>query len=110
MRHRLPELLSLLLVLSSAVPRSLAAQSDLGKLQGRITGADGQPIAQAQVLITGTAFGALTDPQGFYFINNIPAGTVDARFRMIGLACWYSFSVLTKRSASPSARRTRDCA
>jgi len=77
---------TLLTILSVAVgfPSALSAQSDLGKLQGRITDPDGHPIAQAQVLITGTAFGAVTDPQGFYFINNVPAGTVDARFRMIG--------------------------
>ena len=74
----------IMLAVAVGLPSTLGAQSDLGKLQGRVTDSDGQPIGQAQVLITGTAFGAVTDPQGFYFINNIPAGTMDARIRMIG--------------------------
>jgi hypothetical protein len=73
-----------LLAVAVGSPSFLHAQSDLGKLQGRVTDPAGQPIAQAQVLVTGTAFGAVTDQHGFYFINNIPAGTLDARIRMIG--------------------------
>ena len=34
----------------------------------------GAPIANSQVYVVGTAFSALTNPQGYYFINNVPAG------------------------------------
>ncbi|TMC61404.1 MAG: hypothetical protein E6J17_08540, partial [Chloroflexi bacterium] len=44
----------------------------------------GAPIANAQVYIVGTAFNALTNPQGYYFINNVPAGTVAVRAAFIG--------------------------
>ena len=30
-------------------------------------------------------FGALTDPRGYYFINNLPAGVYDVRAAYIGL-------------------------
>ncbi|HWB37425.1 MAG TPA: carboxypeptidase regulatory-like domain-containing protein, partial [Rugosimonospora sp.] len=51
---------------------SLAAQST-GKLEGRIRDQAGAPIASAQVRIEGTAFGAVADSRGYYFINNVPA-------------------------------------
>jgi outer membrane receptor for ferrienterochelin and colicin len=44
----------------------------------------GAPIANAQVFIVGTAFNALTNPQGYYFINNVPAATVSVRAAFIG--------------------------
>ena len=44
----------------------------------------GAPIANAQVFIVGTAFNALTNPQGYYFINNVPAGTISVRAAFIG--------------------------
>jgi hypothetical protein len=44
----------------------------------------GAPIANAQVFIVGTAFNALTNPQGYYFINNVPSGTYNVRAAFIG--------------------------
>jgi hypothetical protein len=44
----------------------------------------GAPIATAQVFLVGTAFSALTNPQGYYFINNVPVGTVAVRAAFIG--------------------------
>ena len=41
----------------------------------RVQDEAGAPIAQAQLHLVGTAFAAVTDPRGRYFINNIPAGT-----------------------------------
>src|SRR5687768_9916766 len=49
---------------------ALAAQ-DTGKIEGRVRDQAGAPIANAQVVIVGTAFSALTNPQGYYFINKI---------------------------------------
>src|SRR5688500_20111249 len=62
---------------------ALAAQAT-GKIEGRVRDQAGAPIANAQVYIVGTAFNALTNPQGYYFMNNVPAGTVSVRAAFIG--------------------------
>ena len=63
---------------------SLLAQGSTGKIEGRVRDQAGAPIANAQVFIVGSAFNALTNPQGYYFINNIPAGTYNVRAAFIG--------------------------
>src|SRR5688500_4820897 len=63
---------------------SLLAQGSTGKLEGRVRDQAGAPIANAQVFIVGSAFNALTNPQGYYFINNVPAGTYSVRAAFIG--------------------------
>ena len=63
---------------------SLLAQGSTGKIEGRVRDQAGAPIANAQVYIVGTAFNALTNPQGYYFINNVPASTVAVRAAFIG--------------------------
>ncbi len=62
---------------------SLLAQST-GKLEGRVRDQAGAPIANAQVYVVGTAFNAITNPQGYYFINNVPSGPVVVRAQFIG--------------------------
>src|SRR5688572_4702877 len=65
-------------------PALLAAQ-ETGKVQGRITdAASGQPIAGAQVLVVGTRLGNISNADGFYFINNVPAGVQDLQALYIG--------------------------
>jgi len=63
---------------------SLLAQGSTGKIEGRVRDQAGAPIANAQVYVFGTAFNALTNPQGYYFINNVPASTVAIRAAFIG--------------------------
>jgi hypothetical protein len=63
---------------------SLLAQGSTGKIEGRVRDQAGAPIANAQVFIVGTAFNALTNPQGYYFINNVPPGTYNVRAAFIG--------------------------
>ena len=64
--------------------KPLAAQ-ETGKIQGRVTdAASGQPIAGAQVVIVGTRLGNITNADGFYFINNVPAGLQDIQAQYIG--------------------------
>lgn len=71
-----------LLALLFAAP--LHAQ-ETGKLQGRVTdAASGQAIAGAQVVIIGTRLGNLTNADGYYFINNVPAGLQDIQAQYIG--------------------------
>lgn len=62
---------------------SLHAQAT-GKLEGRIRDQAGAPIPGAQVRIEGTAFGAVADGRGYYFINNIPSGSVDLLGQFVG--------------------------
>ena len=62
---------------------SLHAQST-GKLEGRIRDQAGAPIAGAQVRIDGTAFGAVANSQGYWFLNNVPAGSVDLTSTFVG--------------------------
>ena len=62
---------------------ALLAQAT-GKIEGRVRDQAGAPIANAQVVIVGTAFSALTNPQGYYFINNVTAGQMAVRAAFIG--------------------------
>jgi outer membrane receptor protein involved in Fe transport len=65
-------------------PAALAAQ-ETGKIQGRVTDAStGAPIAGAQIVIVGTRLGNITNADGFYFVNNVPAGLQDIQAQYIG--------------------------
>src|SRR5215472_13604052 len=76
--------LSVFALLFTATPS--AAQSQTGKIQGTVTNQAGEAVAKAQVIIVGTAFGAVTDDKGYYFINNVPPGTYTFRAQFIGYA------------------------
>jgi hypothetical protein len=62
----------------------LLAQASTGKIEGRVRDQAGAPIVNAQVFVVGTAFNAQTNPQGYYFINNVPASTISVRAAFIG--------------------------
>ncbi|HWZ29647.1 MAG TPA: carboxypeptidase regulatory-like domain-containing protein, partial [Gemmatimonadales bacterium] len=51
-----------------------------------MTNQAGEAVAKAQVIVVGTAFGAVSDDKGYYFINNVPAGTYTLRAQFIGYA------------------------
>jgi outer membrane receptor protein involved in Fe transport len=71
-------------LLLAFIATPLAAQGT-GKIQGRVTdAASGQPIAGAQVVIAGSRLGNITNNDGFYFINNVPAGLQDIAAQYIG--------------------------
>jgi hypothetical protein len=76
-------LLAVAAVASGVGAGSLPAQAT-GKIEGRVRNQAGEPVASAQVFILGTAFSALTNPDGYYFINNVPPGTVVMRAAFIG--------------------------
>lgn len=66
-------------------PGPLLAQGATGKLEGVVRDSlSGRPVAEARLTILGTAFGALTDSNGYYFINGIPAGSYDMRATAAG--------------------------
>ncbi|MFI5214013.1 MAG: carboxypeptidase regulatory-like domain-containing protein, partial [Gemmatimonadales bacterium] len=64
----------------------LAAQGTTGKVEGTVRDQAGAPIAGAQVLIVGSAFASTSNEQGYYFINNVPAGVMTLRGQYIGYA------------------------
>lgn len=65
---------------------SLAATAGTtGKIAGRVTDSDGNPLVGATVMVVGTSFGAMTDPNGEYFIINLQPGNYDLQARMVGM-------------------------
>lgn len=76
--------LAVCVLLACAAP--LAAQQVAGKIEGTVSDQAGVPLANAQVLIVGTSYGAVTNDRGYYFINNVPVGTYTVRAQFIGYA------------------------
>ncbi len=66
------------------VPPALAAQQP-GAVAGSVTDAQSlEPLSGAQVFLPGTDLGALTDAEGRYRIEGVPAGTHEVRVQLIG--------------------------
>jgi carboxypeptidase family protein/TonB-dependent receptor-like protein len=85
MTYRVRTVFGQFLALSlAALP--LAAQQTTGKVEGSVTDAAGGALANAQVVIVGTSFGAVTDAKGYYFLNNVPVGSFTLRAQFIGYA------------------------
>lgn len=56
-----------------------------GTISGKVTDEEsGDPIVGVQVILEGSARGAITDTDGIYILINIPPGNYDIRFEMIG--------------------------
>jgi len=56
-----------------------------GKIDGKITDAKtGEPLIGANVIIQGTMIGAATNPEGDYFIINVPPGVYNVVASMMG--------------------------
>ena len=68
----------------AALLGAAAASAQTGKLSGRVTDADGQPLIGASVLVVGTTFGAATDVDGVYNVLRVPPGTISIRVSSIG--------------------------
>ena len=64
----------------------LSAQQTTGKVEGSVTDQAGVAVANAQVFVVGTSFGAISNDKGYYFINNVPVGTYTVRAQFIGYA------------------------
>jgi len=63
---------------------SPALAGTTGKLSGRVTDAKKAPLPGVTVLLVGQRLGAFTDTDGRYSILNIPAGTYDVKFQILG--------------------------
>jgi len=80
---KLRRLLALVFVLA-LLPASMAF-AQKGKIAGLITDAStGEALPGVNILIVGTTQGAITDVDGFYFINNVRPGTYSMRVSFVG--------------------------
>lgn len=71
--------------LLGAVWTATAEAQTAGKIQGQVVDeGTNQPLAGAQINVVGTQLGAITDDQGRYFLNFVPAGVYDIRAQFIG--------------------------
>jgi len=58
-----------------------------GKIAGRIVDAStGEPVIGVNIILVGTQMGAASDPDGNYFVLNIPPGTYQVKASAIGYA------------------------
>ncbi|MBK6307252.1 MAG: SusC/RagA family TonB-linked outer membrane protein [Gemmatimonadetes bacterium] len=77
--------LALAAFLGTLAPASLAAQSQLGSITGRVTdAATGQPIAAAQLAVVGSNVGTQTSTEGQYTLRGVAPGTVQVRVLRLG--------------------------
>ena len=68
------------------LPSSLQAQQ-AGTVTGTVADATtGQPLADAQVVISGTRLGTLTNARGGYRIDGVAAGTIEIQVQGLGYA------------------------
>lgn len=75
----------LLALVLSALPSLLTSQASPGVVRGRVTDAgSGRGLAEAQVIVTGTRIGALTNSAGEFTLSGVPAGDRTVTVRRIG--------------------------
>ncbi|MDZ7288536.1 MAG: TonB-dependent receptor, partial [candidate division KSB1 bacterium] len=63
---------------------SFAHAGTTGKLAGRVTDKQKEPLMGANVVLLETRLGAVTDVDGYYTVLNIPPGTYRMQFSYIG--------------------------
>jgi outer membrane receptor for ferrienterochelin and colicin len=94
-------LLSLLFLLLPAV----AIAQPVGHIRGRIVDAEtGQPLAFTNVVLVGTEWGAMTDSDGRFVVENIPAGVYTVKASYIG----YESQTLENVRVAPGETATAD--
>jgi TonB-linked SusC/RagA family outer membrane protein len=73
-------------VLILFVPVALASGQAAGRIVGRVTSADGRPLAGIRVNVLGTNRGAISDTTGAYAIASVPVGSQTLSARGFGYA------------------------
>ncbi|HEX2723704.1 MAG TPA: TonB-dependent receptor, partial [Gemmatimonadaceae bacterium] len=69
----------------ASLPHLLAAQASTGSVRGRVTdAASGRPLADVQILVTGTRIGTITGSTGDFSLAGVPAGARTISVRRIG--------------------------
>ena len=84
-------------VLATALLTFSASPESVAVLEGRITTRTGEPLAEAQVAITGTSRVAVTRADGTFSLTGLPSGTAEAVVRKIGFAPVTRAMALTRR-------------
>ncbi len=80
MKFKLILLINLILCFSY-----LVIAGTTGKIAGKVTDAEtGEPLPSVNVIIEGTSMGAVTNIDGSYVILNVPPGSYNVRFSMVG--------------------------
>ena len=74
-------LLALCIVLAGF---SLLYAQDPGRITGMVRTVDGEPLGHANVVVTGTAYGAASRSDGSFSIENVPPGTYTVKAMMMG--------------------------
>ncbi len=59
-----------------------------GKLSGRVTDKNKEAMPGANIVLTGTTLGGVSDPDGYYSILNIPPGSYEVQFRFVGYSTY----------------------
>lgn len=73
-----------LAILLAGIPGVASAQNT-GSVSGRVVDAASlRPLADVQVVIVGSGLGTLSNPQGAYLVNDVPAGNVTVRVIILG--------------------------
>ena len=67
-----------------AVLPAVGVAGTTGKLAGRVLDAAKKPLAGVNVVVPAARTGAITDDLGRYVIVNIPAGTYEVKFNLLG--------------------------
>ncbi len=87
-----------------ALPCLATAQGGgTGSITGKVTDDAGKPLPYANVLILGTAWGAMSNEAGVYTIKNVPVGTYTLRVMLIGYEDQRVADVRVDRGESASA-------
>src|ERR1044071_6605542 len=89
-----------LFLAASLVAPPLAAQGT-ASVSGRVVdSATAQPVAGVRVGVVGATIGTLTDRDGRYALQTVPAGTVTLRAQRIGFAAQSRVVALTDGSSA----------
>jgi len=72
-----------LIMVSLLTATGIMAQT--GTISGRVIDKDSQtPLVGVNIIVNNTSYGAATDQNGYYYIENIPVGTYNLTYQMMG--------------------------
>ena len=87
------------LTLVCLTPNALDAQSTIKIVGSVIDGETGEPLVNANIIVEGTGYGAVTDEKGFYCIENLFVGEYSLRASYIGYETQNIKNVIVHRDA-----------
>jgi outer membrane receptor for ferrienterochelin and colicin len=80
---------------------SLVFGQGLGTIQGFVyDGQEKEPLIGATIQLNGTSLGAVTDPNGFFVIKEVPTQTYNIEARFIGYQTQIKFNVIVRSAGN----------